>query len=138
MENEFENKNKKNSMFWYFFGLIAVVIIILVPSFEIKYCFIEHSTNNSQETEYRYFSGIEDKRFYLDEGESLNIEYNSTVENGELMMYVKSPTGKIIAEIEGGISGTKKIVADTKGRYRLIIEGEKTKGGYCLNWEHVK
>ncbi|MGC9357149.1 MAG: hypothetical protein ACP5GX_04760 [Anaerolineae bacterium] len=98
---------------------------------------VETSGPNSREASYRTFTGIERKAVELEAGEILAIDYNITVDKGELDLRVENPDGDIIWEQIFGDSetGTAEVRSEEAGRYLIEIEGQETGGSYELSWQ---
>jgi len=97
---------------------------------------------------YRTFSGVERASFRVEEGQTVEIDYEINVEKGTLTLSVTDPDGEIVweetfeeavgdgGEPELSFRGEHALepVAQT-GRYKLRIEGDRTGGSFDLSWE---
>ena len=86
---------------------------------------------------YTSFSGLERASFRAEAGEMIEIEYEVEVAEGTLTIELLDPEGdRVVYErFEEHDSDMVAVSAPRSGRYRLRIEGEKTRGRYDVSWE---
>ncbi|MGC9468017.1 MAG: hypothetical protein ACP5HS_05460, partial [Anaerolineae bacterium] len=88
---------------------------------------------------YRYetFTGTERNRVRLDEGETLDLSFDVTVEKGALEIAVLASNGDTLWErgFSESDSGSVALVAEQSGRYTVLVAGTATGGSFDVSWE---
>jgi hypothetical protein len=86
---------------------------------------------------YSTFTGTLQDTFDVDEGQTINLDYEATVERGTLILLVEDPQGEPVWQVEltDDDSDSVEIMAPESGRYVARIEGQDTGGSFDLQWE---
>ena len=101
----------------------------------IKVGYAGSNIGNKINASYQLFTGTETKTIPGEVGKSIVIEYSSVVEKGELKMLIYDPDMNFVADLEANTTGTREIVFERDGNYKLEITGENTKGSFDVRWE---
>ena len=84
---------------------------------------------------YRYFSGTKTMSIRARQGDTITVNFSSEVRRGELSLSIVDSSNNLVAALETNTSGVKKINADKKEKYRLVIKGTGTEGNFDLSWD---
>jgi len=96
----------------------------------------ESSGLNHKNAKYASFQGVERKTLRAQEGQTITLDYDVTVEKGTLVLAIVDPDGESLWEKpfrEDG-SDTVALTASRQGVYTIHIEGEDTSGSFDLSW----
>lgn len=115
------------------FILLSLLIVTIGCSNKVLY--MGSNFGNELKGNYHYFNGTETNTIKLDKGDLLVMNYESTVESGQLVMKLVDPDKKEITSFLEGHSGTYQYKAEKTGKYELQIIGKKTKGNFAFEWE---
>jgi len=104
----------------------------------VKTGFVGSSGAHSWSGRFKSYNGSEAKQINVkDDGDTLVITYELTVEAGELRVRVEDRQGQVRVDTGEVMSG--KIHVAGAGRYLLRVVGEEAKNGsFALNWEIVQ
>jgi methionine-rich copper-binding protein CopC len=122
---------------WIFISMLSLIILTLMVACDKKVVFVgsSSSTENKTEASYSRFTGTEEKKISLKNGETLAIEYQSEVEEGELAIKLYDPDNQLLQSLSTNKSGNEKVGASKDGVYRIEIKGNKTKGSYRIEFK---
>jgi hypothetical protein len=122
------------------FGLFLIALLLGLAACEgasgLRVSWMETSRPGSVQVTYNSFTGREAETIRADAGDPIIVDYEATVEKGTLQMRLEGPNETELwsetfqADADGQI--TRQAPQD--GRYRLIVHGEETRGGYELIW----
>lgn len=92
------------------------------------------NVGNQLSATYEIFNGPQSSTIDVESGKTLVINYNSTVESGELTIKLYDTDHALIYDFPTGIAGTK-LVTTTRHEYFLLeVVGSDAKGSFSLNW----
>ncbi|MNL21505.1 hypothetical protein D3C87_1427990 [compost metagenome] len=119
-----------------FLGVLVLMIGTLLAACDKKLVFVgsNTSTNNKIEASYRLFTGTEEKKVSLKNGEKLVIDYQSEVEKGELTIKLYDPDDQLLQDLSTNKSGNENIEVRKDGIYRFEITGNDTKGSFKITY----
>ncbi|SDF46154.1 hypothetical protein SAMN04488542_11146 [Fontibacillus panacisegetis] len=122
---------------WIFLGILVLIIVTLLAACNERVVFMgfSSSTKNKIEASYKLFTGTDEKKVSLKNGQTLAIDYQSKVEKGELTIKLYDPDNQLLKDLSTNKSGNEKIGVDKDGIYRLEITGNNTKGSYELTYK---
>lgn len=83
-------------------------------------------------------SGTDKKSIDIKEGSTVKVKYNVKVDKGQLSVKLVDPDNKEVISFEANKKGEKEIKAEKGGSYNVIIEADKAKGSYSLDWNISK
>lgn len=121
---------------WVFMGISVLMIVILLASCEKKLMFVgsNFSTKNKVEASYKLFTGTEERKVKMKNGQTLTINYQSKVEKGELTIKLYDPDDQLLKDLSTNKSGAEELEANKDGIYRFRITGDNTKGSYEITY----
>ncbi|MNW38111.1 hypothetical protein D3C74_151700 [compost metagenome] len=122
---------------WTFLGILVLLIVTLLAACNERIVFMgsSSSTKNKIEASYKLFTGTDEKKVSLKNGQTLAIDYQSEVQKGELTIKLYDPDNQLLKDLSTNKSGNEKIGVDKDGIYRLEITGNNTKGSYELTYK---
>ncbi|MNN64217.1 hypothetical protein D3C81_1796480 [compost metagenome] len=117
---------------WIFLGIMVLITITLSAACSKKVLFVGSSwgSKNKIEASYKLFTGTEERKVSLKNGETLAIDYQSEVEKGELTIKLYDPDDQLLKSLGTNQSGNEGIGINKDGKYRLESSGNTTKGSY--------
>lgn len=120
-----------------FLGVLVLMIVTLLVACDKKLVFVgsNTSTKNKIEASYRLFTGTEEKKINLKNGEKLVIDYQSEVEKGELTIKLYDPDDQLLQDLSTNKSGNENIEVSKDGIYRFEITGNDTKGSFEITYK---
>lgn len=119
------------------FILVLTVLLLLAAcnASNIKVGYVTSNIGNTITASYYYFDGTESKEIKGEPGEIIAVAYNSEVKKGNLTMEIQSPTGDVyVLPTDQTTEELLEIPVDKTGTYRLIINGERTRGSFSVAW----
>ncbi len=113
------------------------MIVTVLAACDKKLLFVGSNSNtkNKIEASYRLFTGTEEKKISLKNGETLVIDYQSEVEKGELSVKLYDPDDQLLQDLSTNKSGNENVEVSKDGMYRLEITGDNTKGSYKITYK---
>jgi hypothetical protein len=87
--------------------------------------------------DYDLFSGQEQKTLNLDQDQVLDLNFDIQVDDGSLTLQLIDEDGNVSWEESflDDSSGSVDLQIDDDGLYEISINGQKTKGGFEIDWE---
>lgn len=115
---------------------MAVVLVALVFFTGCSFEFMSSESNNSSKmaSTYELFTGTKSKTIKAEKGKTIDFDYSSEVEKGELTIEVFDPDEESVLKFETNKSGSKELKAQKDGEYEVVITGSKTEGNYSVKW----
>lgn len=116
--------------------LLAFVALILAGcsiSPTVKVGFVQNTLPDGAEASYFTFDGTERYSFRAKEGDEFKVVFEFEVEKGALTFQLISPDGEVVWTSPGHVeSGSESVSSQAlkTGRYRILVTGEETGGGY--------
>lgn len=120
-----------------FLAILVLMIVTVLAACDKKLVFVGSNSNtkNKIEASYRLFTGTEEKKISLKNGEKLVIDYQSEVEKGELTIKLYDPDDQLLQDLSTNKSGNENIEVSKDGMYRFEITGDNTKGSFEINYK---
>jgi hypothetical protein len=117
--------------------LLTLTTLLLAGCDRVQIGWVETSLPGQFEASYQTFSGTERRRVRLQEGETLTLTYEATVEKGTLIFEIQDPDRDTAwsLTLEQDDAGTIDLTAEQRGTYRILVQGQETGGRFALNWE---
>ncbi|WP_163192353.1 hypothetical protein [Clostridium thermarum] len=84
---------------------------------------------------FQYFNGSKASKFSVKEGETLQVNYKSSVEEGDLTIKLYNSEKEVISELEVNSEGSKELKVSKDDKYKLVVAGKKAKGNFDINWK---
>ncbi|RSK25644.1 hypothetical protein EJF36_01235 [Bacillus sp. HMF5848] len=100
---------------------------------------VGHSNGKEMEYKYHYFNGKRQQLFHMKAGTVIELSYDLVVEKGDLSLVVKQRDGQIVWErsFQKNDRGTTSVTIAEPGYYNIIVEGNKTKGNFKIEYEEL-
>lgn len=117
------------------FSVLMIITFLAACDKKVLFVGSNSSTKNKVEASYKLFTGTEEKKISLKNGETLAIDYQSEVEKGELMIKIYDPDNQLLQDLSTNKSGNEKIEVSKDGKYKIEITGNKTKGSYEIKYK---
>ncbi|MTI47365.1 hypothetical protein [Sporosalibacterium faouarense] len=127
------------------FLLILIIIFSMIfagcssfSGFKIKS--YGNSTSNSMKYTYGYLNGEYKVSFYIKKDVTIEVDYDIEVEKGNLVLKLIDSDGNEIWTVKANEDkkGKKQFKFDESGRYKIIVDGNKTKGSFNVKYNEVK
>jgi len=123
--------------------LLAVVSIIFTgcSSFSgISIMKVGSTTSQSMKYKYKLFDGVHNASFHMKKDTKVKVNYNLKIEKGSLTIKMINSEKEPIWETKFEESTKNEIILEFKeeGRYKLTVEGEKTKGGFEIKYSEIE
>lgn len=120
--------------------LLLSLIALVSPacsSSQVRVGFIGSQVGNRMAFDYELFSGQEQKTLNLDRGQTLDLNFDVQVERGSLTLQLIDKDGAVSWEesFEDDSAGSVDLEIDGDGFYRISVSGQKTEGGFDIDWE---
>jgi hypothetical protein len=117
------------------FLLLGIVACSSTSSLKVGW--VEQSGFNHTTASYTTFSGVERRRLNADAGETISLDYDVTVDDGALTLRIRDEQDTAVWEqtFTSDHAGLVDIPLENEGTYEIAIIGEKTGGGFDLNWQ---
>jgi hypothetical protein len=117
--------------------LLALTSILLAGCDRVQIGWVETSLPGQFQASYGTFTGTERRRVRMQEGETLTLTYEATVEKGTLAFEVQDPGQETVRSLtlEQDDTGTVDLTAEQSGTYRILVQGQDAGGSFELNWE---
>lgn len=114
-----------------------LMIVTVLAACDKKLVFVGSNSNtkNKIEASYRLFTGTEEKKISLKNGETLVIDYQSEVEKGQLTIKLYDPDDQLLQDLSTNKSGNENIEVSKDGMYRFEITGDNTKGSFEITYK---
>jgi hypothetical protein len=111
--------------------------MLLAGCDRVQIGWVETSLPGQFEASYGTFTGTERRRVRLQEGETLTLTYEATVEKGTLTFEIQDPGQETVwsLALEQEDAGTVNLTAEQSGTYRILVQGQDAGGSFELNWE---
>ena len=116
--------------------LAGATVVFMAPSFgELKVMYSGSSTAQRMGYSYLLFNGKEHAFLQAEAGQTLTVSTKATVKLGNLTLTIEDFNGAAVYESsfpEEPDQATVELTAP--GRYKVIVEGSFTSGGYAVTW----
>ena len=135
-----KNKTKLILGFISFCLILSLTLTLLLTKSNLNFhpqvslMSISSNTSTRLKNSYKYFSGTETKTISLKEGETLNINYSSTVKKGSLKISVLNSKGDTLKTLPSNTNSTETINSEKADKLKIKVEGTKTSGNYDITW----
>ena len=98
------------------------------------------TTSKYMKYKYKLFDGVHNAPFHMKENTKVKINYDLNIEKGSLVIKMINSEKESIWESKFNESIKDEIVLEFKeeGKYKLIVEGEKSKGGVKIEYSEIK
>ena len=93
------------------------------------------SSSNSFSHQYKYFSGTKSKNIKLSKGQTAEVEIETIIKKGSLVVEIISSNGKVIDTVSSSGLRTLLLNAEQDESYQIIVIGKKTEGSYSVKWD---
>jgi hypothetical protein len=107
-------------------------------SFTCRGC-VENTRPGHVDYRYNFFNGTLTRNANADAGQTLTLDYAVTVDEGTLDMRVVEPGGQAVwqetFDTGANIASSTQVDIQQSGRYQLIVEGHRTRGGFQIDWQ---
>jgi len=103
------------------------------PTSTVKVGYLQNTLPDGAEASYFTFDGTERYSFKVKEGDEIRFVFDYRVEKGSLMFQLVSPGGEVVWTSPAHVdSGSTSVSTDAleSGRYKVLVIGEETGGGY--------
>lgn len=117
-------------------GLMIAVPIISYQNIQIMST--ETNWGNVFSHKYEYFSGTKERSIHLSSGQTADINVDTEIEKGELVIEIKNSNGRIIKTISDSGTETIRVNAERDETYLITVKGKKTTGSYRISWDIIK
>jgi len=122
---------------WAALALLLVSLLLAgCGSSSVQVGWVESRQLATWRASYDTFDGIERTAFRAQEGQTISLDYDVTVEKGSLTLRLVAPDGESVWEKTYSQDGDESITltAPQQGRYRLCVEGDGAGGSFGLSW----
>jgi hypothetical protein len=129
--------SKKFFIPWLMFSVFMIGLLLAgCRSSAIKIGWVETSGPSYRTARYSTFSGIEQTKVCVGEGQNVSLDYALSVDAGKLIVNLNTPDGTPAWQMEFAedASDTLALEAQDGGCYTLQIKGENAKGGFDIFW----
>lgn len=121
-------------------SLCLSLVAFLAPACstsQVRVDFIGSQRGNHMEFDYDLFTGHEQKTFDLEQGQTMDLDYDLQVESGSLTLQFIDNSGMVSWEesFQDDAAGSATLNIDRDGLYKLSVSGEKAKGGFEIDWD---
>ncbi|MDZ7794139.1 MAG: hypothetical protein U5P10_10740 [Spirochaetia bacterium] len=112
--------------------MLLLAIGIKTLGNESRLLWFERNSTDSTHASFFLFSGDKERAFKVEENEKVTVEWLPEIKKGSLQLSVKKPSSEetIIFRQEQTLSFT----AEHKGKVRLLISGQDSRGKFEVNW----
>jgi|GEM_PF-2165306 len=86
---------------------------------------------------YQYLDDTVDSGLTVAADEMIVLEYELQTEEGQLLLEIQAPDGTTLMRMEGNEAGRAEVEVPQAGTYRLVVQGDETRGAYDIHWEVV-
>lgn len=120
--------------------IIVVLIISTVLLWGCSYSIgtSRNSSKKSMKASFSVLNGTEKKAIEIGQGDTVTVKYNIKTDKGELNIKLVDPDNEEVLVFEPNSKGSKVLKADKGGTYNIVIEADKAKGSYSLDWSIEK
>jgi hypothetical protein len=120
--------------------LLLSLVALVAPacsSSQVRVGFVGSQFGNRMDFDYDLFSGQEQKTLNLDQDQVLDLNFDIQVDDGSLTLQLIDEDGNVSWEESflDDSSGSVDLQIDDDGLYEISINGQKTKGGFEIDWE---
>ena len=86
---------------------------------------------------FRSFSGFESNAAYIEEGQSLYMDYEVELERGSLSIQIETADGKLVWEknLDESAHDQVEISVEQPGSYAVYVKGSGARGSFDVEWE---
>lgn len=127
--------------------IVVLVALLAMGTFnfqriaDVRVGFVGTSMPGHMIASYQYLDDTIDSQVTAQMGEMLVMTHELQVEQGTLSLEVQNPQGATIKRIErkapGEANGQTNIDIPQDGTYRLLVQGDETRGAYDIRWNVV-
>lgn len=116
--------------------LVSLLVMVLLSACATRVNYTGKKEVGQYAYTYDLFTGNEYSEMLINSGEALRLKYDIVVEQGLLRLKLYDPDGAVIWNPEFTQSSGESIKLDITqpGIYKLVIEGENTKGSFDISW----
>jgi hypothetical protein len=125
------NRNRKLVTF-----LLLLSFSVTLTGCSFRLGWVSSSKESSVSAKFLYFKGTRNKSIEMTQGDVLVVDYDISLDKGNLTLVITGPDGEIEREeaTRGSNSRQFLIEAPSTGKYRLSLIGDWASGGYKLEW----
>ena len=118
-------------------AVLAVVLLPLILSAcdNIQVGYAGNNIGNHINGSYQLFSGTKTKNIGAKAGDTIEFQYSSKVEDGNLTMKILDANGTVQEILTANTTGTADLQAPDDETYQLVIKGSHTKGNFNVSWD---
>lgn len=115
-------------------SLLILTLVIVITGCDRKLLYIGNSTSNAMNGSFKLFTGTEDKKVKLKQGEILKIKYTSEVTSGKLFIQLFNPEKELVKDFESNASDDVEVKAEQSGKYQIKVIGEDASGSFDVKF----
>lgn len=121
-------------------SLLLSLIALMTPACsnsQVRVGFVGSQVGNSMEYDYSLFTGREQKTLDLEQGQTLDLNFDVLVESGSIRLQLIDNNGNVPWEeyFQEDSSGSVDLQIDGDGFYKISVTGQKAEGGFDIDWE---
>jgi hypothetical protein len=115
-------------------SLLILTLVIVITGCDRKLLYMGNSTSNAMNGSFKLFTGTEDKKVKLKQGEILKIKYTSEVTSGKLFIQLFNPEKELVKDFESNASDDVEVKAEQSGKYQIKVIGEDASGSFDVKF----
>lgn len=115
-------------------SLLILTLVIVITGCDRRLLYIGNSTSNAMNGSFKLFTGTEDKKVKLKQGEILKIKYTSEVTSGKLFIQLFNPEKELVKDFKSNASDDVEFKAEQSGKYQIKVIGEDASGSFDVSF----
>lgn len=84
---------------------------------------------------YKTFNGTKERKIKTDPGDTIVMDYDSSVKKGSLSLRLEGPDGSTMKDFPVGEKSTIEVKSAYGGDYRVVVNGKNTGGSFSVSWK---
>ena len=114
--------------------ILLMAFSLLITGCSLRIGYKSSSSSSKMNASFFFLSETRKKSLSLRDGDTLIIDYEIRLEQGLLRAKVEDPLGHELMTLEPNTQGVREITIQEDGVYKIVIQAEKAKGSYKIQW----